>query len=76
VHLYQQFCSKLARAGLSRLAHEGPYDFADRAQRYLPDYKTQIAAITEIYNQLRYNKADNHLLAKLESEIKQFRPKR
>lgn len=76
VHLYQQFCSKLARVGVSRQAYEGPCDFATRAQRYLPNDKTHIAAITEIYNQLRYNKADHSLLLELESKIKQFRPKR
>jgi len=76
VHLYQQFCNKLARAGVSRQTYEGPHDFANRAQLYLPSYRSEIAAITGIYNQLRYNKADDSLLTELESAIKQFRPKR
>lgn len=76
VHLYQQFCSKLARVGISRQAYEGPYDFANRAQLFLPRYSPQIAAITRLYNQLRYNRADDRLLTELDSAIKQFRPRR
>ena len=39
VKLYQRFCTKLARVGLRRRAHEGPHDFANRvktASRKLP----------------------------------------
>ena len=51
---YQRFCRKLARAGLTRDAYEGPVDFAQRCGRERPDLKPAIDAVTRAYVGLRY----------------------
>ena len=51
---YQEFCNKLARTGITRLPHEGPQEFALRAEQALPQYQQQIATITRLYLHLRY----------------------
>jgi hypothetical protein len=51
---WRRFCRKLARRGTSRRPAEGPRDFARRAGRELPQFAEQIAAITELYVELRY----------------------
>ncbi|MBI5613216.1 MAG: DUF3488 domain-containing transglutaminase family protein [Gammaproteobacteria bacterium] len=51
---YERFCRKLARAGLARVAHEGPLDFAQRCGRARPDLKPAIDAVTRSYVGLRY----------------------
>jgi transglutaminase-like putative cysteine protease len=51
---YERFCRKLARIGLSRAAHEGPLDFAQRCGRERPDLKPAIDAVTRAYIGLRY----------------------
>lgn len=50
---YDRFCAKLARAGLTRLPHEGPLDFAQRAARRFPA-AAGIEAVTALYVGLRY----------------------
>ena len=51
---WRRFCRKLARRGAARRPAEGPRDFARRAGRELPQFAKQIAAITELYVELRY----------------------
>jgi transglutaminase-like putative cysteine protease len=51
---YERFCRKLARAGLTRAAHEGPVNFAHRCGRERPDLKPAIDAVTRAYVGLRY----------------------
>lgn len=75
VRLYTLFCRKLARFGLIKQEHEGPLDFASRAQNQLPDYQQQIATITHLYTQLRYRHSSEALLSELETRIKQFQPR-
>ena len=52
---YQYFCQKLARQGLPRHPAETPSDFARRAMAYWPQQQAEIAAITQLYLQLRYH---------------------
>ena len=55
--LYLKFCRKLARAGVTRAAHEGAQDFADRASRALPRQAHAIHNVTTHYLALRYSPA-------------------
>ena len=52
--LWHEACTRLARAGLPRLPHEGPIAYAARASRRWPQFAIAIAAIAESYAALRY----------------------
>ncbi len=67
VRIYHQFCNKLARAGIQRLPHEGPLDFAERAGRRLPAQQNSIMLITRLYTRLRYEANPQ------EKQLQQFR---
>jgi transglutaminase-like putative cysteine protease len=51
---WSAFCRKLARRGTSRRPEEGPLDFARRAAAEQPPLALRIAAIAELYAELRY----------------------
>lgn len=76
VALYQQFCKKLARTGITKADYEGPQDFAQRAQVALPKYQQQIGSITTQFTTWRYRQQDDQTLASLREEVKAFKPKR
>ncbi len=52
--LWDDLNRRLARAGLPRLAHEGPLAYADRAARRWPQFAIAFAAIGESFATLRY----------------------
>ena len=52
--LWSEVCTRLARAGLPREAHEGPLAFSARASARWPDYAIAFHAIGESYARLRY----------------------
>lgn len=73
--LYDRFCRKLARRGISRRDSEGPRDFAERAGRQRRDLAANIDTISELYIGSRYrNRAE--LLARLQEEVRAFKPAR
>jgi protein-glutamine gamma-glutamyltransferase len=76
VALYQRFCKKLARLGIEKADHEGPQDFAMRAQAALPEYHHQIDRITSLFTAWRYRQQDEQTLSSLREQIKAFTPKR
>jgi len=51
---WQALCARLARAGLPRLPHEGPLDYAGRAAARWPALAAEFRAIGEAYAALRY----------------------
>jgi transglutaminase-like putative cysteine protease len=53
--LYQRFCGKLARRGAARGPAEGPFAFAERAARLLPNESEQIRHISKAYIDIRYS---------------------
>ena len=55
--LWLEACTRLARAGLPRLQHEGPIAYAQRASRRWPQFAIAFAAIAESYAALRYGPA-------------------
>jgi transglutaminase-like putative cysteine protease len=70
---YARFLRKLARAGIMRLPHEGPLDFATRAAAALPAQARAIRAISTRYANLRYGGAGTaEELAALQQDIRNF----
>lgn len=51
---WQKLCRKLARSGLSRTPHEGPWDFAMRVSAARPDLADSIQDLAARYIALRY----------------------
>jgi uncharacterized integral membrane protein len=76
--LYENFCHKLSRLGLTRRAYEGPMDFATRAARNRPDLTQQIMSISELYIALRYapNPGEKDQQRNLARLVRQFQPRR
>ncbi len=66
IKIYNDFCLKLAAAGIARAAHEGPLDYANRAIISLPEHKSSIRLITHLYTKLRFEASHN------ERQFKQF----
>jgi transglutaminase-like putative cysteine protease len=56
LRIYNRFCKKLAKRGLSRGTGEGAKDFAERVKRKLPKQATNIDQITDLFIKLRYGK--------------------
>ena len=54
--IYLKFCKKLAKAGITRAAHEGAQNFADRASQLNSRDAAEILDITSQYIALRYHK--------------------
>jgi len=52
--LWSEACSRLERAGLPRMPHEGPIAYAARASRRWPQFAIAFSAIAESYAALRY----------------------
>jgi transglutaminase-like putative cysteine protease len=74
--VYDRFCQKMARAGVTREASEGPRDFAQRAAAARPDLAGTVDAVINQYVQLRYGRpnGDAELLKGLEREVRKFSP--
>jgi hypothetical protein len=71
--LYERFCQKLARIGVSRDPWEGPSDFAKRAAKSLPNESERVRQITETYVALRYAPgSDVSSLHKFAKEVNAF----
>ena len=69
--LYEGFCRKLARRGVTRRPGEGPRDFARRAAARLPGQAARIEAIGRDYIRLRYREAGGaEALARLRARIR------
>jgi transglutaminase-like putative cysteine protease len=57
VLLWHRACARLAAAGLPRMPHEGPFDYARRASLCWPQFAIAFSAIAESYAALRYGSA-------------------
>ena len=70
---YQQFCRKLARAGITRDPHEGARDYAERVARTRPDLAQASRDIVSAYFALRYKKLNKiNNLHMLRQRVKAF----
>ncbi|MEO5700436.1 MAG: DUF3488 and transglutaminase-like domain-containing protein [Casimicrobiaceae bacterium] len=57
VLLWNRLCRHLARAGLPRVPHEGPLDYANRAAARWPAFAAAFTVIGTTYAELRYGRA-------------------
>lgn len=57
--IYNRFCKKLSKKGITREAYEGPVDFSIRAGTYFPEQKNTINLITQIYINFRFKSKGN-----------------
>ncbi len=72
---YKEFCKKLARYGVVRLPHEGPWDFSRRVIRRRSDLETDVSSITGLYIALRYGEEnDPRQSQRLKRLVRSFRP--
>ena len=74
---YQLFVSKLAKAGVTKLAHEGARSFGERAAKQLPNHALEILEISTLYSNMQYasdetgnNKQALNLLTQLVKNLK------
>jgi len=66
-------CQKLARAGLPRAAHEGPWDYARRVGAARPELASAIEDLAARYITLRYGKvSDPHAQSEFIRRAKKF----
>lgn len=71
---YERLGRKLARAGVTRAAHEGPRDYIDRAVAALPEQAAQLRAIGRLYEALRYGRtAPREPLRLLQRAVRRLR---
>ena len=70
---YDSFCSKLARQGLARQAHEGPQDYAGRICATRPELSASVQQITGTYIALRYSEHGD-TLDQFKREVAAFHP--
>ena len=71
---WNRFCAKLAAAGVTRAAHEGPLDFLERVKRTKPAFADKAEAITERYVEARYGGgATRDELRELARLVREFR---
>ncbi|MEJ2141931.1 MAG: DUF4129 domain-containing protein, partial [Gammaproteobacteria bacterium] len=72
--VYNRFCKKLEKAGLTKKPFETATQFGKRVAEQLPDKKPVILKITTAYNNLHYGKHPNQLLLRsFEEKVKAFK---
>jgi hypothetical protein len=71
---YANLCAKLAAAGIERLPHEGPEDYAARVARHRPDLGSAVTALCRHYSRLRYSAAPAPItIAQFSAAVRGFR---
>src|SRR5262249_17468678 len=68
--VYEKFCARLAKLGVSRNPSEGPMDLAVRAAIAAPELTDAIREITATYVGLRYGMGDIAALKDLKRLVK------
>jgi transglutaminase-like putative cysteine protease len=68
IQIYQRFCNKASKVGVTRSDNEGPIDFSHRLKQKWPEHAEQIDGITELYITLRYGEGDHDALLALFKE--------
>jgi hypothetical protein len=53
---YHQFLKKLAKVGVTKLAHEGAIDFSNRVAKVLPEHATEFQEISQLYSSIQFAK--------------------
>ncbi|MDI1308386.1 MAG: DUF3488 and transglutaminase-like domain-containing protein [Methylotenera sp.] len=65
--IYQQFLKKLAKAGVTKLKHEGAISFGQRAAKTLPNQASEILEISALYSSMQYAKQANSKITNIQS---------
>ena len=74
--VYDDFCAKLSKKGLTRNIYEGPMDFSSRAVEKFPQQKSSIELITKIYINLRFkSKHRDKLLEQMKQTLRALKLK-
>lgn len=71
--IYEVFCRKMKKAGISRPGHMGPMDFAKEASLQRIDLSEEILNITDIYIAARYGHGID-MERRLSEAVKDFSP--
>jgi protein-glutamine gamma-glutamyltransferase len=72
---YARLCAKMAAAGVPRLAHEGPEDYAARIALCRPDLGVAAAELCRRYSDLRYAAASPDAgIGQFDAAVRAFRP--
>jgi hypothetical protein len=73
---YARLCSKLAAAGIPRLAHEGAEAYAQRVASLRPDLGVSVTGLCRQYSFLRYAPPSTSVtLGQFQAAVRAFRPK-
>lgn len=77
IRAYVRLCAKLAAVGVTRIASEGPEDYAVRVALRRPDLGSAAIALCRYYSSLRYSGATAGItLGQFEAAVRAFRPAR
>jgi protein-glutamine gamma-glutamyltransferase len=76
IRAYARLCAKLAAAGVPRIGHEGPEDYAARVALRRPDLGSAAAALCRQYSSLRYSGASASTVGQFQAAVRAFRPAR
>lgn len=69
---YERLCRKLARAGLQRSPHQGPFDYAGAVSASRPDLASAARALLERYAELRYGRSSDARRAGYTADVLDF----
>jgi len=73
--LYTQFLQKTARAGLAKLPHQGPLDYAAFLRQNAPKLHEEVEEITRLYIELRYRRQrEEKSIQQLRHCVQNFQP--
>ena len=71
--LYLAFVERFTKLGIEKAPSDTPNDFAAKVVARRPDIKDQVNTITQLYNQLRYEKeSDSTVLNAFKQQLKAF----
>jgi transglutaminase-like putative cysteine protease len=74
--IYTRFLKKMARAGLPKAPHQGPWDYARSVALQVPQIGTEVNAIAGSYIDLRYGReSGDRALKAFRQRVRRFRPK-
>lgn len=75
--IYQQLCSRTARATRMRKPSEGPTEYAESVGSVRPDLTDELRYLFGMYVRLRYERSPNeNLIRKFKNAVRRFRPSR
>lgn len=73
--IWEEFCRKLANAGLARRTDQGPFDYQEYISSNRPDLALQVTKIASAYIALQYNSdAGEQSLADFKQMVRTFSP--